>query len=169
MLKPYNLNCYITTSTLLIFFLLFLLFGFNFPENMKVEKSIIKNDTIISIFPFSMYNENGNATVTAIKNYKSGKLINSKFIIELKKFKSYNLIKEISMSDLIILNKNNPKGLKYLKNAQIENIKFAFVRCNTLYFNINLINTIDKSNVDVKLNLFFQTNKKGVLYHGIIE
>ena len=59
--------------------------------------------------------------------------------------------------------------MKYLKNAQIENIKFEFVRCNTLYFNINLINTIDKSNVDVKLNLFFQTNKKGVLYHGIIE
>ena len=142
-------------------------------ESTKKEEMTplrISKDSINTSFPVQIENEKGFIKIFGQRQFKNNQLISSNFTISIADIPKYLLVQNIEKESFKISDTDLKKtDTINMNNFVIKNIKFEFVRANTLYFNAVLQNPLNKREIVGRFNLFYQTNKKGRVYGWIVD
>ena len=142
-------------------------------ESTKKEETTplrISKDSINTSFPIQIENEKGFIKIFGQRQFKNNQLISSNFTISIADIPKYLLVQNIEKESFKISDTDLKKtDTINMNNFVIKNIKFEFVRANTLYFNAVLQNPLNKREIVGRFNLIYQTNKKGRVYGWIVD
>lgn len=146
-------------------------------ENASVTEldisEIVRQDTVITSVPIRIGNETGTVKIQGIRKYIMDEIVESYFIVELQDLPSHSLQRKLNKE--IIIDDNTSVLFKdstlsdFTDNAVVNNIEYASVRGNTLYFNATLLNQMYKKEINGRFNIFYATEKKGTVYGWITD
>ena len=138
-----------------------------------LKQDVLSADTLNTAFPAKVGGFNGTVNIKGIRNFKNDTLIASDFLISLDDISIFNVSRRVDKKILIDYNKfvyfKDTVNLDYLNNAVLKSVEFDVVRANTLYFSAILENPIEGKEIHGRFNLFYKTDRKGIVYGWITD
>lgn len=124
-------------------------------------------DSILSSFPVQVGNDKGQIVIKAIRTFENDTLVRSSFLVTLDSIEDYSISKFITIDVL------RESGMKedeqdstksVYQSTVISEMIFEGIRSNTLTFKTLISNTKTGENISGRFNLFYRTQKKGLVY-----
>lgn len=132
----------------------------------------VSTDTTLTSYPMRIANDRGTLYVTSIKQFENQELTDSRFNITLDGFNDYNLNTEIDVKTLLEDTRTSKDvdstAVNYLESAVIKELKYDFIRSNSLYFQAFLEHPNYSQDRVYRFGLFYRTKKEGSIFGRLV-
>jgi len=126
---------------------------------------ILSQDTLSNVFPVRIGNDHGEIKVVAHRTVTNDILTKSDYVISMYGLPDDSLTRKLDITDLIDKNDfirfQDSLNSDYTEGAVIKEIKYDFVRSNTLYFDAILQNPKAQKEMIGRFSLYYSPKRKG--------